>query len=173
MTLLSKEFFNLTPVGDTSIDEIGDRCLEHFGKLAATIEKEMKERDKAKVPFLTPSLLLTSYGRSMSINLSTIVWEEDIVFNNEKEPFSNKQEDLLEALASYVIESSNKELFVDFDGDIPEKAPRGGISAKELEEAYEKIRALFGEDVVLGLKILKLGNLEYYCYCINTFIDRH
>lgn len=165
MTLIRKTFFNVTPVGSALIDEIKDECLEHLGKMISDAEKEFSERKKKGLPPIHVRLLLDSYGRDMNIDSSCIMWEDEVCFEDE--------EDAWGTLVNYVHNYYGKDIIVDYDGDIPEEAPKEGMSSEDLSKAHKKIRGLLWNDLIIGLKIIKLGGNEYYCYCLNKFDDKH
>lgn len=154
MALIRKTFYNLTPVEDTSITDIESACVEDFGKLAAKLKKEKADRKEKGYPSLKVEFFIDGYGRFMNINTSNIVWEENIYFSEITE------HQIFGALVSYLIEMSEMR-----EGDPIEK--------DKMEEAFNEITRLFWGGLTLGLKIIKLGNIEYFCYCINREVDEH
>lgn len=167
MALINKTFFNFTLIGDESIDDIQDSCTEHFGKLSAQVRQEMVKREEEGFVSIGAIPLANSYGRNMNINSSAIVWEESINFDDEG--IDENSDKIWGALATFANQTSEKVIGVDFEGNSPEEA-EGVITVRDLRVARKQIRELFGS-VSLGVKIIKLGNVEYYCYCIERLAD--
>lgn len=165
MALISKTFFNFTTVENEAVDDMSSACFEHFGKMTVDVEREM-DAQKNNTFRLNPRFIAESYGRSMSINSSTILWEEDFPFDNEE-----NNDLILGALMSYIQRSTGKEEVMDFDGSIPEKVSKNEISLGDVKKAREKFMKLYGEDLTIGVKMIKLGNVEYYGYCLKTSLE--
>ena len=170
MALIRKTFFNFTPVEGQYIDDMYASCIEHFGKMAADIEKEIACREKEGSVPLNAMFLADSYGRSMNINSSTIIWEESLYFNDDE--VDEDSDDIWGALVTYAQNATGKHPVVSLEGVTPEKASKDIITLPDLKEARDRIIQLFGEGLFLDIKIVKIGNVEYYCYCIDKLGEK-
>lgn len=144
MTLLSKIVFNLKPVKDENIFEVERDCASHFGELLSMALRENTKRNaerELKLPF---KLELSSYGKGITFNTNSIVYESEWYFTED-----NSDDLGVQCVASFIMDSG-----LDIN--------------KDMKSSFKKIVGLIGEDVEVSVKVLKIGNNDYSCYTVGS-----
>lgn len=143
MALLNKTVMNLTPVTDQTLEQIVEDCITHFGvNLYHTKAKEDKEGFECKD---TIEYLQCLFGKGISLNTSCIQYEQ---FVDLADGDIDYEENIEKVAKAYRMAAGKKkediEDFISIVIDLIQEAKKDGI----------------------GIKIFKLGSVEYYCYTV-------